>query len=311
MADNDLNSIGHFELAIDGHPSTAYLKTIDGGWIKAAVLKEPIGPENQQVTHHSTLEIEPFSIEIGLAGCQGILQWIQESWNKDWGRRNGQITHANFDLKSTFEHEFNDALILETTFPALKATGKDAAYLKVKILPQTVATRLGSGNVVQSNVGTQQKMWMTNAFQFSIDGMDQVINTNSIDSFTVKQGVQKHYIGKDRFPEIVPTKIERPTITGTIGLKYAGDLFKWHDQVNGKETGTVGTAAERTGHLHFLAPNCIDVLFGLNFYHMSLTQVAIAPSTANADGTKQVKFTIEIGEIQLDTITAGLDKPIP
>jgi hypothetical protein len=302
----DLNSIGHFELAIDGHPSTAYLKTIDGGWIKATPLSEPIGPENQQVTHHSTVEIEPFSIEIGMAGSEGILEWIQESWNKNWGRRNGQITHANFDLKSTFEH----ALIMETTFPALKATGKDPAYLKVKILPQTVTTRIGTGTTVQSNVGSMQKMWMTNAFQFVIDGMDSMVNTNSIDAFTVKQGVQKHYVGKDRFPEIVPTKIERPSITGTIGLNYAKDLFKWHDEVNGKETATIGAQAERTGHLQFLAPNKIDVLFALNFYHMRLTQVSIAPSTANADGTKQVKFNITIGNIELDKITAGWDRPV-
>jgi len=307
MGHNDLNSIGHFELTIDGTDSSAYLKSIDGGWIKAAVLKEAIGPENQQVTHHSTLEIEPFSLEVGMAGSDGILQWIQESWNKDWGRRNGQITHANFDLKATFEHEFRDALILETTFPAMKATGKDPAYLKVKILPQTVKTKIGSGHNVSSNVGSKQKMWMTNAFQFVIDGLDKMVNTNSIDSFTVKQGVQKHYVGKNRFPEIVPTKIERPTITGTIGLNYASDLFKWHDQVNGQETGQSGTAAERTGHLHFLAPNKIDVLFGLNFYHISLTQVSIAPSTANADGTKQVKFELAVGDIQLDKMTAGMD----
>jgi hypothetical protein len=307
MEDNNTNSVGFFELSIDGDDSTSYLKSIDGGWIKAAVLKESIGPENQQVTHHSTLEIDPFSLELGMAGTQGILEWIQESWNKDWGRRSGQITHANFDLKATFEHEFRDALILETTFPALKANGKDPAYLKIKILPQTVVTRIASGNSVLSNPGSKQKLWMTNAFQFVIDGMDKTINTSSIDSITVKQGVQKHYIGKNRFPEIVPTKIERPTITGTIGLNNAADLFKWHDQVNGKETGQVGTAAERTGHLHFLAPNKIDVLFGLNFYHMSLTQLSIAPSTANADGTKQVKFELAVGEIQLDKITAGMD----
>ena len=31
---------GHFELQIDGHASTAYLKQVDGGWVRASVIDE-------------------------------------------------------------------------------------------------------------------------------------------------------------------------------------------------------------------------------------------------------------------------------
>src|SRR6267154_3688943 len=102
---------GHFELTIDSHPSTAYLKSVDGGYVRASLMDEPIGPENYRIKHTSVVEIEPFSVEFGLSGANAVLKWIQASWRKEYGRRNGQITHANFDMYQTYVHEFSDALI--------------------------------------------------------------------------------------------------------------------------------------------------------------------------------------------------------
>ncbi len=55
---------GHFELQIDGHATTAYLKSIDGGHVSAALIDEPIGPENMRIKHMSTVDIEPISVEL-------------------------------------------------------------------------------------------------------------------------------------------------------------------------------------------------------------------------------------------------------
>src|SRR5438034_739874 len=40
---------GHFELQIDGHNTTAYRKSVDGGELRAAVTEGPIGPENARL----------------------------------------------------------------------------------------------------------------------------------------------------------------------------------------------------------------------------------------------------------------------
>ena len=34
---------GHFELQIDGHESTAYVKSIEGGWSRAKIGEEAVG----------------------------------------------------------------------------------------------------------------------------------------------------------------------------------------------------------------------------------------------------------------------------
>src|SRR5579863_9283843 len=132
------HAAGFFELALDGQKTTAYLKSIEGGFPRAQVVEEAIGPDGQRVKHLSTVEIEPFSVEFGISGANSVLKWIQQSWKQDYVRHNGQVTHANFDLDQTFEHQFSDALILETTFPALDGASKEAAYLKMKFLPEHV-----------------------------------------------------------------------------------------------------------------------------------------------------------------------------
>src|SRR5689334_24206810 len=213
---------GHFELLIDGHASTAYLKSVDGGFAKAQLIDEPVGPQNERVKHTSVVDIDPFTIDFGISGADDILRWIQGSWNKKYSRRNGTVSHANFNLKKTFEHEFREALITETSFPALDGSSKEAAYMKIKIQPEYVKSRKLPGNDPASgSLGTKQKMWMSSGFRLNIDGIDEMKYTNKIEAFTIKQGIKKLYTGQERFPQIEPTKIEFPNITGTIALEYA------------------------------------------------------------------------------------------
>jgi hypothetical protein len=92
-------SAGSFELAIDGSRLSAYIRSVEGGFMKAAVIDEAIGPNNFRVKHTSTVEIEPFGFEVGFAGSRKILKWIQASWKKEYSRKNGQITHGDFNHK--------------------------------------------------------------------------------------------------------------------------------------------------------------------------------------------------------------------
>src|SRR5262249_41577276 len=141
--------------------------------------------------------------------------------NRQWARRNGQISHADFNLQQTFEHEFYDALITETTFPALDGSSKEGGYLKCKIQPERVVTKIAPGPQLASDYSPKQKMWMPSAFRLTLDQIDNMQYTNKIESFTIKQGVKKLFTGADRFPQVEPTKIEFPNLSGTISLGYA------------------------------------------------------------------------------------------
>lgn len=297
---------GHFELLIDGHASTAYLKSVDGGFAKTQLIDEPVGPANMRIKHSSTVEIDPFTIEFGLSEANDLLKWIQSSWSKKHGRRNGSVSHANFDLKKTFEHEFREALITETSFPALDGSSKDTAYLKIKVQPEYVrAKKVGASEALRGAQGPKQKLWTASSFRLNIDGIDDMKYTNKIEAFTIKQGIKKLYVGQERFPQIEPTKIEFPNISGTISLEYADKLLEWYEQCLMK--GLADPKAQKTGSIEFLRPQRDKEIFSINLFDVGLASLQVQQSQANQDQIKRVKFELYVGRMNLDGKGLGLE----
>jgi hypothetical protein len=292
---------GHFEFQIDGDNSIAFLKNIDGGWAKAALIEESTGGDLHQIKHTSVVDLDPFSIEFGLAGALPLIKWIQDSWRREWSRRNGQITHANFNLYQTFEHHFYDALIQEVTFPAVDGASKEAAYIKAKIMPERVLTKhtdQPNTRVGQQSTLTKQKMWLASAFRFSIDGMDEMQFTNKVESFTVKQGIKKMWTGNDRFPTLHPTNLKFPNISGTISVAYAKKLLEWYDKAVVK--GSKDPGMQKSGSLEFLSPDRTKTIFRINMYEIGILAASIQQSTANQDQIKRVKFELHVGRMDID-----------
>jgi len=289
---------GHFELQIDGHKTTTYLKSVDGGWAKANVVDDPAGGETNRIKHISSLEIDPLSVEFGLSGSTHILEWIQDSWNRKYTRRNGQISHADFNLKKTFEHEFFDALIIETAFPALDGASKDNGYLTCKLQPERVVTKMAPGPTIAGDYNLKQKLWTPSAFRLTLDHIDGLQYTSKIDSFTIKQGIKKFYTGANRFPQIEPTKIEFPNLKGTIALGYADGLLQWHHDYI--VAGTKDPEAQMTGALEFLSPDRASTIFRIARADVGLASAAVPKASANSDEIKRVNFELFVGSMQLE-----------
>ncbi|MBA3538243.1 MAG: phage tail protein [Deltaproteobacteria bacterium] len=299
-------SAGHFELQIDGHATNAYLKSVEGGHVKATMVEEPVGPHNERVKHSTTVDIEPLSLDLGISSADHIIKWIQASWRKKYNRRNGQITHADFDLYRTYEHGFSNALITEATFPALDGSAKDGTYLKVKIQPEDVSTSTPTGRSrISGTMGMKQKMWTPSAFRFNIDGIDEMRFVNKIESFTIKQGIKKHYAGQHRFAEIEPTKIEFPNLSGTIGFEHVGSLMKWHkDTVMG---GQCESHHHKTGSIEYLSPDRKQTIFAINLFGVGLLNLAPMTATANSDQIKRMKFDMFVHHMEIDGKGLGME----
>lgn len=295
---------GHFELQIDGHKSTAFVKSVEGGWSRANVVDDPVGPDPQRLKQISSVDIDPIQVEFGLAGANDMLKWIQGSWSRKHERRNGQITHADFDMKAMFEHEFYEALVTKTTFPTLDGSSKDGGYLKVEMQPERVVTRpLGSpGPQISGNVSPKQKMWTPAAFRFNIDGIDDMQFVNKVESFTIEQGIKKFYTGASRFPRIEPTAVKFPNIKGTISLKYADKLVQWHqDYIRGQDgAATKDPTAQKSGSIEFLSPDRKQTIFRINLFEVGLVYVGVDPSKANEEQIKRLKFELYVHRMEID-----------
>jgi hypothetical protein len=300
-------SSGQFALTIDGHESSAYIKSVDGGFARAQVADDPAGGNNRRVKHIATVEVDPVSIEIGLTGASEVLSWIQGSWNRQWSRRNGEISHANFDLFETYRHEFFDALITEASFPALDAASKDGGFLKFKFQPETIKTKKmpggeagSSGTKVRGTVGAQvkQKNWSPSAFRFRLDGLDELMHVNKIEAFTITQTVKKLYTGADRFPQIEPTAIKFPNLTATIPLQFAGGVLDWHEEYI--RDGAKDRPSQKSGAIEFLATDRKSTLFSINLYEVGIAYAGIEASTSGSDQVKRVKFELFVHRMELD-----------
>jgi hypothetical protein len=298
---------GHFELAIDGHKTHAYLKSVSGGWVKGNVSDDPIGAQSGRVKQIANVEIEPMEVELGMSGATEILGWVQGSWNRKWSRRSGQITHADFNLKEAYEHWFYDALLTEVTFPALDGAAKEPAYLKCKFLPERVVTKpMSMSTDVGGVTSPKQKMWIPSAFRFSIDQFDGLEYTNKIESFTIKQGIKKMFVGRERYPQIEPTNLQFPNISGTVALAHAEKLLKWHHDYVYKEKAVKDPKGQLSGAIEFLSPDRAKPIFRIDLFGVGLSNVSIPQSTANNDQIKRAKFEMFVSDMKLDVGASGL-----
>jgi hypothetical protein len=290
-------SAGQFGLQIDGTKVSSYIKSVEGGYLKANVTDEAIGAHAYHVKHLSTREIEPFSVELGLSGAKSVLSWIQESWNKKFSRRSGQVAHADFDMKGRFEHDFADALIMETAFPALDAMSREPGYLKIKFLPEDVKTKQVSTSRILGEVHPQQKMWSNSSFRISLAGLDMT-QVSKVDPLVIKQGTKALHIGRARLPEIEPTKIEFPDLSVYMGLEFAKPLMDWHEAT--VKNGGLDTKQEKNGAIDFLTPDRRQVIFQIRLFEVGIKGFSVPRSEARQDAIKRAKIDLYVGRMELE-----------
>lgn len=286
-------------LDIDGESSPAYLNAVEGGYIKSGVVNETVGADNLKIKHSSQVQIEPFTVTFGFASAAAILKWIQASWRKNVTRRNGQVTHADFNMLPTYEHEFTGAVITETIFPELDGSSTKPAMLKVKFQPENVISGPVKRNQrLQPVTNAQQKAWLCSGFRLMIDGVPGFEYASKIASFSIKQGTRNFFVGQDRYAQVEPTRVEFPTLSGSVAEgDYVKAIEQWYQQSVAR--GMADWRAQRTGALEFLAPDRTTVLFRVKF-EGGLSSFAMAPSTAGANEIKQRHFEIYLEKFDLD-----------
>jgi hypothetical protein len=299
---------GHFLLKLDEPASsdleTTWLKSLDGGAVKGSIVEESVGTNNLQLKHLTTVEIEPLTMEVGMSASTPVFKWVTDSVNKEFSRRNGEVIHADFNLKSVLEQSFIDALVSEVTFPTLDGSDKGAAYLTVKILPERIELKKGDGNIIKGVDSQKQKLWTPANFRLDIDTVPSAKYVNKIDSFTIKQKIKPLYVGKSRYPELEPTGVEFPRLNLTIAAAYADEFIDWYDKLVVK--GGQDPALQKTGAIEFLDPTTGQDIFTLELKKIGISHLAIEKSDANAEAIKRCKVELFIESMAIATSGAGL-----
>ncbi len=115
-------------------------KSVDGGAITAEVINEPSGPDYFVKKHIGQPKYQEFQVQVGFDMSRKVGEWIARFWSNTQSRTNGSFMTLDDKLQPVFERQFYQALITETTIPALDAASKEPAYLTVKFAPETIRT---------------------------------------------------------------------------------------------------------------------------------------------------------------------------
>jgi hypothetical protein len=288
---------GHFVFTLDGAPVPGYLRSVEGGTITGEVIDETVGPDFTHFKHLGTVSIEPLTLELGMSMSRPIFDWISASWKRDFSRRSGSVVHTDARYESQVEQWFTDALIVETTFPALDGASTDPAYLTVKLQPEQVELKRGDGQLVSSVISPMQKHWSPSNFRLNIDGLD-TSHVSKIDSFSVTQKLKELYVGSARFPELEPTGLEFSNLTVYTSLAHADDFLAWYQEV--LADGDKDTRQERQGAIEFLGPNRKDTLFTVGLHNVGIFGFTIEKSEAGADRPKRCKIDLYVESMSLE-----------
>lgn len=296
---------GHFLFTLDGTVDPGYVRSVEGGLPKGTVVSETVGPDYTHFKHLSTVDIEPLTLELGMSMSLPMLNWIKKSWKRKFTRRNGAVLHADDHYLSRLEQSFHDALITETTFPALDGAGNEPAYMTVKLQPERAALARGNGRPIMGVVNPFQKMWTPAMFRLRIDGIDTT-HVNKVESFSVTQKIKQLHIGSSRFPELEPTAIEFGNLTIYTSMASSADLIRWYDAYVVK--GDKDLRQERQGAIEFLSPNGDMTLFTVVLNNIGIYALSPEKTEANADKIKRIKAELYVETMDLDP-RPGLSRP--
>lgn len=309
---------GHFKLVIDGKPITAYIKSVEGGLIKAQSVEEPVGHDNIRRRHLGTREIEPISIEFGMAGSGWVLDLVDKFIvQRKHTRLNGEIVHADANMVAQYRYEFSNAVVTELSFPKLDGKSKDVALVKVKLQPQDIKFSLGDNRKLNPDGIEKQKQWHTSNFRVTFDNGKDARYVTSVEGMTFKLGHKPMQLPDQYRPDVVPTKVEMPKLAVTMPLLRSAGFIAWYDKAVANQlaggtadaTGAVdtkgGSGYETSGSIEYLDHTMTKVLYTLEMFGIGMESFSIAKSEANAEGSKMAKFDFYVTECKVKSNGSG------
>ncbi|MDP9280836.1 MAG: phage tail protein [Chloroflexota bacterium] len=277
---------GVFQLNLGG-TSAGFLKAIDGGDAYADVIT--IQPSTGfPVKQIANVKFDDFAVQLDFGMNKLVYDWIAASWKMNYIRKQGSITSADFNYQAKSERQFRDALITETSFPALDASSKDAGYLTLQFAPEETIDLPASGAL--SAPASKQKLWITSNFKLQIDGIDAT-KVSKIDAFSVKQQFIDSPTGENRIGGKEPGKLEFPNLKITLAQSSIATWATWFDDFVIK--GNNGADKEKNGRIVFLSPDLQTELGEIKLINVGIFRLdpdADDPSSAD----KIARFTAEI-----------------
>jgi hypothetical protein len=272
------------------------------------VISEPAGAAGFVKKHVGQPRYEDFELEAGFAMAKPFYDWISAAWNMSNQRKSGAIVNTDFKLTPVSERQFVDALIAETTIPALDGSSKDPAFITVKLSPEYTRAAKPTGTVGKTTPAAQ-KAFLPSNFRVEIDGLD-CSKVNKVDSFTIKQSVAAAAIGDARDYEKQPGSIEFPNLKITFAEVTAKTWDTWFEDFVVK--GNNGEANEKKGAIVLLSADRKTTLARITLHNLGIFALRRHRQVANDEAIQRVTAELYCERMELQVgAAAPAVKPAP
>ena len=289
---------GNFHFDLDG-VKCGFIKSIEGGDVQAEVIQEPTGPDYFVHKHIGKPKYNDITMQVGFSMTKPIFDWIKASWEGNYQRKKGAITACDHKLQAQSVREFFEALVTETTIPAMDGGSKEPTYMTLKFAPEWIRYKKGDGKKVSGEYGSpkgEQKAWLPANFRLEIPGLD-CTRVNKVDSFTVKQSAIEDSFGDARDVPKEPGKLEFPNLKITFSEQTIDSWQAWHEDFVIR--GNNGQDQEKSGALIFLSSNREKELGRVTFNNLGIFKLSPEKSEANADQIKRVTAELYCERMEL------------
>jgi hypothetical protein len=290
----------HFIVTFDDKGAVSYVKSVEGGGVKAEVLTYQSGHVRDLWRQMGRMKYEDISMQVGMAVSDQFASWISSFFNGTGTRIGGSIIEADYLYQMRSQRQFYQGLISEIGIPALDVSSKEAAYMTVKVVPEKVEyTTSDSGSVAVPPAPDKQNRWFASNFSFSLEGSigGAARHVTKIDGFTIKQQILEYAAGNTNRETLrVPGRIEYPNITiyvPTSAAKPFADWAKDHIQT-GKET----VGAGKTGVISFWDSDHKKVIGHINLSGVQPVSYENEKSEASSSNLAQVKVQLQVEHME-------------
>ena len=259
---------GAFALELDG--TSAFVQSATGGSIFADVVDEPVGPDGFAKKHLGTVQYEDVVIQAPVPLPATLHDWVARTWRAEAARKNGAVVAANAQGEAQSRQSFQDALLTEVTLPACDGSSKDAAFVSLRVTPESLKTEKASGKV-SAEIKTKQKLWLPSNFRLAIDGLD-CSRVARIEALSVRRLAVGDPVGAARDYANSPGRLEFPNLRITLSETGAQSWRDWHDDFVVR--GNCTDDREKSGTLEYLTADLKDVLMSVRFSHLGIFRLA-------------------------------------
>lgn len=268
MADKRTYTSDRASLELSGVPAGLF-KSLEGGDAVGKVVGEE--GELDKVVHKriSGVSYTDLSMTFGAGMSKVVYDWMTATLQGKYMRQDGSVMTADFNGVVRSRQDFLQGQISEIGFPACDAGGKDAAYITLKITPES--TRAGSpSGKVSSAALTKVKPLLNSNFRLTIDGLD-CTRVAKIDPIVVTQQLGPSKAdGQLRVYSAEPGVLEVSNLVISLTDDPKNGFSDWFDKFVIKGNSSV----PKNGTLEYLDPGMKNPIFTLTFHNLGIFKLA-------------------------------------